>query len=29
MEGQESLFRMIMRLLASGEMPSYEYLDGR
>ncbi len=29
MEGQESLFRMIMRLLASGEMPAYEYLDGR
>ncbi len=29
MEGQESLFRIIMRLLANGQMPAYEYLDGR
>lgn len=29
MEGQESLFRIIMRLLASGQIPAYDYLDGR
>lgn len=28
-EGQENLFRIIMRLLASGELKAYEYLDGR
>lgn len=28
-EGQENLFRIIMRLLASGELQAYEYLDGR
>lgn len=28
-DGQENLFRIIMRLLASGEMTAYEYLDGR
>lgn len=28
-EGQENLFRIILRLLASGEMKAYEYLDGR
>lgn len=28
-EGQENLFRIIMRLLASGELSAYEYLDGR
>ncbi|MCM1022142.1 MAG: gliding motility protein GldN [Muribaculum sp.] len=28
-EGQENLFRIIMRLLANGEMKAYEYLDGR
>jgi len=29
MEGQENLFRIIMRLLAAGQLPAYEYLDGR
>ena len=29
MEGQESLFRIIMRLLASGQLTAYDYLDGR
>lgn len=29
MEGQESLFRIIMRLLANGQINAYEYLDGR
>ncbi|MDE7460668.1 MAG: gliding motility protein GldN [Paramuribaculum sp.] len=28
-EGEENLFRMMMRLLASGTIPAYEYLDGR
>lgn len=28
-EGQENLFRIIMRLIASGELKGYEYLDGR
>ncbi|MDE6460409.1 MAG: gliding motility protein GldN [Paramuribaculum sp.] len=28
-DGQENLFRIIMRLLAADEMPAYEYLDGR
>lgn len=28
-EGQENLFRIIMRLLAEGRIPAYEYLDGR
>lgn len=28
-EGQENLFRIILRLLANGEMKAYEYLDGR
>lgn len=28
-EGQENLFRIIMRLLASGQLTAYEYLDGR
>lgn len=28
-EGQENLFRIIMRLLAADELPAYEYLDGR
>jgi gliding motility associated protien GldN len=28
-DGQESLIRIIMRLLAAGEIPAYEYLDGR
>ncbi|MDE6249982.1 MAG: gliding motility protein GldN [Paramuribaculum sp.] len=28
-EGQDNLFRLIMRLVASGDMPVYEYLDGR
>ncbi len=27
--GQENLFRIIMRLLASNTIPAYEYLDGR
>lgn len=28
-DGQENLFRMIMRLLAGNKIPAYEYLDGR
>lgn len=28
-EGQENLFRIIMRLLADNRIPAYEYLDGR
>lgn len=28
-DGQENLFRIIMRLLAQGTVPAYEYLDGR
>lgn len=28
-EGQESLFRIIMRLLANDQLAAYEYLDGR
>ncbi len=28
-EGQENLFRIIMRLLANNQVPAYEYLDGR
>lgn len=28
-DGQESLFRIIMRLLASDQLAAYEYLDGR
>lgn len=28
-EGQENLFRIILRLLASNTIPAYEYLDGR
>lgn len=28
-DGQENLFRIIMRLLANGDIPAYEYLDGR
>lgn len=28
-DGQENLFRIIMRLLASNIVPAYEYLDGR
>ncbi len=28
-DGQENLFRIMMRLLASDELPAYEYLDGR
>lgn len=28
-EGQENLFRIIMRLLADNQIPAYEYLDGR
>lgn len=28
-DGQENLFRIIMRLVASGEIPVYEYLDGK
>ena len=28
-DGQENLFRIIMRLLASNTIPAYEYLDGR
>lgn len=28
-EGSESLFRIVMRLLADGQLPVYEYLDGR
>ena len=28
-DGQENLFRIIMRLLANNQIPAYEYLDGR
>lgn len=28
-DGQENLFRIIMRLLANGQLTAYEYLDGR
>lgn len=28
-EGQENLFRIIMKLLANGNVKAYEYLDGR
>lgn len=28
-DGQENLFRIIMRLLATDQLPAYEYLDGR
>lgn len=28
-DGNESLFRIIMRLLANGQLPVYDYLDGR
>ncbi len=28
-DGQENLFRIIMRLLADGSIPAYEYLDGK
>lgn len=28
-DGQENLFRIIMRLLADGKLKAYEYLDGR
>lgn len=28
-EGQENLFRIILRLVADGTVPAYEYLDGR
>lgn len=28
-EGQENLFRIILRLVANGDIPAYEYLDGR
>ena len=28
-DGNESLFRLIIRLLANGQLPVYEYLDGR
>lgn len=28
-DGQENLFRIIMRLVADGQLPAYEYLDGR
>ncbi len=28
-DGQENLFRLMMRLLAANELPAYEYLDGR
>ncbi|MDE5811721.1 MAG: gliding motility protein GldN [Muribaculaceae bacterium] len=28
-DGDENLFRIIMRLLAEGRIPAYEYLDGR
>ncbi len=28
-DGNENLFRIIMRLLASGQLKAYEYLDGR
>ncbi len=28
-DGQENLFRIIMRLMAANRLPAYEYLDGR
>lgn len=28
-DGQENLFRVILRLVVDGEIPAYEYLDGR
>lgn len=28
-EGQENLFRIIMRLMSAGQLSAYEYLDGR
>lgn len=28
-DGQENLFRLIMRLVTEGKLPAYEYLDGR
>lgn len=28
-DGQENMFRIIMRLLAANQIPAYEYLDGR
>lgn len=28
-EGQESLFRILLRLVTDGQVPAYEYLDGR
>ena len=28
-EGQENLFRIILRLMADNTLPAYEYLDGR
>lgn len=28
-DGQENLFRILMRLVVSGQIPAYEYLDGR
>lgn len=28
-DGQENLFRIILRLVAAGQVPAYEYLDGR
>ena len=28
-DGQENLFRIILKLFASGQIPAYEYLDGR
>lgn len=28
-DGQENLFRMILRLVTEGRVPAYEYLDGR
>ncbi len=28
-DGQENLFRIMMRLLANNQVPAYEYLDGR
>ena len=28
-DGQENMFRLVMRLVAQGQVPAYEYLDGR
>lgn len=28
-DGQENLFRIILRLVVDGKIPAYEYLDGR